>query len=489
MSKYLDFHPTRQMLNLPFSTQKLNIQKIKGAIEKSKTQRSDLADAFRKLSISTQESKSEKSFYKSSYEIEDIPELVEALKNPDDQSHLFAAQGFRKILSLADPHISEVLRAGILPYTIEWIQRYDFPELQMEGAWILTNISYGDHEYVELVVNSGALPLLINLMNSENEDVRDQAIWALGNLCGDTDEYRQLAINLGGLNELIRVVKYSQRISTIREGCWAISNICIYKFINFQLVEEIIPLAANFLNESQHSGIISDCILILARLCEGCEESISLLLKCGNIIPKIIWYLTSNLTMFVVPSLRVIRAISTDSSPYLKNTIKMQIIPILSGLLDSDYRGIRKDSAWCLAKLCTAEYLDTLFVNSIFTKITNLISTENENLTKRQFLLFLTSAVSACNTAQMTQLIQMNLISTLCGALRSDDKSILTLALESLMYTLTFNRQSTVEVNQSLLELIDECGGCQNLEDLRANPNIRIQQKLYEILNFLCEAE
>lgn len=119
MSKLLSKFQTHQILSPNFSIQSMQNQREKLAIEKSKSQRADLADAFRNLSISTGENKADKRFNKASYDVEDITVLSEAMKAEDDQSKLYAAQGFRKILSLTDPHINDVLKAGVLPYLIE----------------------------------------------------------------------------------------------------------------------------------------------------------------------------------------------------------------------------------------------------------------------------------------------------------------------------------------------------------------------------------
>jgi importin subunit alpha-1b len=54
-----------------------------------------------------------------------------------------------------------------------------------------------------VVVMSGALPVLIGLINSPSSNVREQAAWALGNIAGDSADYRDAIIDAGTINMLL----------------------------------------------------------------------------------------------------------------------------------------------------------------------------------------------------------------------------------------------------------------------------------------------
>ena len=79
------------------------------------------------------------------YSMDDFPKLVEAVNNNDDILEQHRGMiGMRRILSIAEnAPIQAAIDAGIIPKMITYAKQSDFPQLQQEATWALTNVASG----------------------------------------------------------------------------------------------------------------------------------------------------------------------------------------------------------------------------------------------------------------------------------------------------------------------------------------------------------
>ncbi|KAF4533555.1 hypothetical protein B566_EDAN001041 [Ephemera danica] len=130
-----------------------------------------------------------------SIDIESFPGFLASLKEEfsDPLKTVIALRGIRKLLSQEGKHpISFMVEAGVIPLLIKFLHSRAGPGMQYEATWSLTNIASGASEHTMAVVNAGAVPKLVALLSSHNEEVKHQAVWALGNIAGDGYETRDL---------------------------------------------------------------------------------------------------------------------------------------------------------------------------------------------------------------------------------------------------------------------------------------------------------
>jgi hypothetical protein len=134
-----------------------------------------------------------------------LPEITQALYDPSEQVQEEATREFRKLLSIErNPPIQQVINAGVVPRFVEFLTKWQCPTLQFEAAWALTNIASGTSEHTHVCVEKGAVPMFVQLLNSPNDDVREQAVWALGNIAGDSAKLRDEVLNHKALMPLLR---------------------------------------------------------------------------------------------------------------------------------------------------------------------------------------------------------------------------------------------------------------------------------------------
>lgn len=98
--------------------------------------------------------------------------LKELLDSEENLPKFVGACGIRRLLTMEENSpLQKVIDNNIVPKLIANLSRDDFPQLQFESAWCITNIACGEHKYAQNLLDRGAIEALIKLMGSKNLEV------------------------------------------------------------------------------------------------------------------------------------------------------------------------------------------------------------------------------------------------------------------------------------------------------------------------------
>ena len=125
--------------------------------------------------------------------------MIELLKSGTTKQQLEITTCFRKLLSdesssTIDKVNDQINSAGLVSKFVEFLQRDDY-DLQSEAAWVLSNIAAGNSLQTKRVVDTGALPVLVELLSSPSENVQELAACCLGNIASNDPECRDLLLD------------------------------------------------------------------------------------------------------------------------------------------------------------------------------------------------------------------------------------------------------------------------------------------------------
>lgn len=411
---------------------------------------------------------------------------VTGIRSSDYETQLMCTKHFRRLLSLeVDPPIEEIVNTGVVPVFVEFLGRFDAPELQFEAAWAITNVASGNRQQTKVATDNGAVPKLITLLEAPKEEVREQAIWALGNIAGDSPECRDLVLGLGALKPLLFLLMNSDRESVIRNATWTVSNLCRGKPKPvFEDVKPAIPYLAKLLDHSDIE-VLTDACWALSYISDGNEEHIQSVLDSG-VCPRLIHLLAHAQPVIQTPALRTVGNIATGNDRQTQIIVDCGCIPVLYKLLFSEKKTIKKEACWTLSNIAAGsrDQVEAFLQSDTVEKLLELMNCNDFDI-HREASWAICNAASGGDAKQAENLASRGCIKSICGILSTTDTKLVGVALRAL--------ENILQVGQHIMDMnglvvnpyvvaIEEVEGVRALEILQDSKVTVIYRKAREIL-------
>ncbi|KAL8121529.1 importin subunit alpha-2-like [Apium graveolens] len=420
--------------------------------------------------------------------LESLPGMVAGVWSGDSNLQLEATTHFRKLLSIErSPPIEEVIQSGVVPRFVEFLMREDYPQLQFEAAWALTNIASGTSDNTKVVIDHGAIPIFVKLLGSPSDDVREQAVWALGNVAGDSPRCRDLVLSNGALQPLLAQLNEHAKLSMLRNATWTLSNFCRGKpQPPFEQTRPALP-ALQRLVHSNDEEVLTDACWALSYLSDGTNDKIQAVID-ANVCQRLVELLLHPSPSVLIPALRTVGNIVTGDDVQTQCIINHGALPCLLSLLTHNHKkSIKKEACWTISNITAGnkEQIQAVIVAGLFGPLVNLLQNAEFDI-KKEAAWAISNATSGGSHDQIKYLVNQNCIKPLCDLLICPDPRIVTVCLEGLENILKVgeaekNLGNSGEVNY-YAQLIDEAEGLEKIENLQSHDNNEIYEKAVKIL-------
>eukprot|EP00250_Pteridium_aquilinum_P014588 c22078_g1_i1 orf=2046-3488(+) len=420
--------------------------------------------------------------------LESLPALVNGVLSNDPSAQMEATHQFRKLLSIErNPPIEEVIATGVVPRLVEFLLKTDFPQLQFEAAWALTNIASGTSDHTRVVIDHGAVPIFVQLLSSPGDDVREQAVWALGNVAGDSPNCRDLVLSHGAMAPLLSQLNEHAKISMIRNATWTLSNFCRGKPPPpFEQTRVALPVLERLIHAGDDDVLIDAC-WALSYLSDGVNEKIQAILEAG-VCRRLVELLLHSSPSVLIPALRTVGNIVTGDDAQTEFMINQQVLPCLLNLLQNNHKkSIKKEACWTVSNITAGNVtqIQAVIDANLIPPLVYLLGTAEFEI-KKEAAWAISNATSGGTPDQIKYLVSQGCIKPLCDLLTCPDPRVITVCLEGLENILKVGEAekelgNTGGIN-TYAQFVDEAEGLSNIENLQTHDNSEIYEKAVKLL-------
>eukprot|EP00730_Choanoeca_flexa_P011567 TRINITY_DN27111_c0_g1_i1.p1 TRINITY_DN27111_c0_g1~~TRINITY_DN27111_c0_g1_i1.p1 ORF type:complete len:521 (+),score=188.92 TRINITY_DN27111_c0_g1_i1:56-1618(+) len=416
----------------------------------------------------------------------ELPQICTGmLTSTDPQTQFQAVQSCRKLLSKEKvPPVENIIQNGLVPKLVEFLGRNEYPELQYEAAWALTNIASGTSDQTRVVVQAGAVPYLIKMLSSNDDSVQDQAVWCIGNIAGDGPDLRDMILAAGILQPLLTMLHSPIKLELKRNATWVLSNLCRGKNPqpSFEMLQPAIPTLIQLIHD-EDDDTVGDALWAVSYLSDGDARKIQALVDSGA-LPRLVAMLSRPVVKLQMPAVRALGNIATGTDEQTQSVVDAGALGSMHNLLTSAKETLRKEACWFLSNITagTQEQIQALLEAQLAPLIIKCLE-DGEFRTRKEASWALSNLTTEGTPEQISYIVGEGCVAPLVDMLDCHDTKIIGVVLDALSNILKVAEAFKNDEGENPAAIfIEEADGIEAIELLQESESEEVYEKALFII-------
>mmetsp|Transcript_26747 Transcript_26747/g.32469 ORF Transcript_26747/g.32469 Transcript_26747/m.32469 type:complete len:567 (+) Transcript_26747:124-1824(+) len=280
-----------------------------------------------------------------------VPRFVQFLESNDEQLQFEAAWALTNIASGTSDHTQEVMKHDAIPRFV-YLLSSPSDDVREQAVWALGNIAGDSHTCRDRVLAAGALEPVLNQLrgNGGNRKITmlRNAVWTLSNFCRGkpAPNFEQVKIAIPVLAEMI----HSEDEDVLTDACWALSylsdgtNDRIQEVVDSGVSSRLVELLL-----SPSPTVLIPALRTVGNIVTGDDQQTQVIIK-AQALPCLLQLLTENNKKSIKKeACWTISNITAGNKDQIQAIIDNNIIPPLIKLLETAEFDIKKEAAWAIS--------------------------------------------------------------------------------------------------------------------------------------------
>ncbi len=410
--------------------------------------------------------------------------FIQMIFSTNEEVILQGTRSIRKISSIeSNPPIDKIVQSNIVPHLVKLLE-CENKDIQLEAAWVLTNIAAGTSSHSTRLIKAGAVHAFVKMIQtSQRMENKEQASWALGNIAGDSTQCRDYVLSCGALGPLIKNLMESNNESFLRTGTWFLSNLVRGKpSPDFdRIAASLDPLYRVLHLEDEE--ILGNACWAISYITDGEDDRIQAVVE-TDLVPRLVELMMSNNQEIVTPALRAVGNIVTGTEEQTQSALDMGCLTAVHDIMkNSSDSNVLKECCWTISNITagTDSQIQQVLESGVVPLLLHLME-EGEFNVRKEAAWSVTNAISRGSDEQVEYLMNAGFLKALVGLLLSHDCETVIMCLEGLSRVLEIgNAMSNVDVNPYTIAL-ESNDGLDIIENLQ-NHSPKIHKMVGNILD------